>query len=141
MDYQGLEGMQPDIIPLYRAGEARYFSTGVGLEEREAEYPAFALKLVFTAGGKPFLSGVSVTIQGAKGMEKIVIPGERVTGPWLFVDLPAGSYDISAVQATETQTLKAVKVERGKTKVVYLRWPEDRGSISQRQSTGSKPSE
>ena len=56
-----------------------------------------------------------------------MIPGEQVTGPWLFVDVPAGTYDISAVQADQTQTMKAVKVERGKTTVVYLRWPEDRG--------------
>jgi hypothetical protein len=127
IEYQGVEGMQQDIIPLYQAGAARYFSAGIGLDERGADYPPFALKLVFTAGGKPFLTGVTVTIQGPKGMEKIVIPRERVTGPWLFVDVPAGTYDISAAQADQTQTLKSVKVERGKTRVVYLRWPEDRG--------------
>lgn len=70
---------------------------------------------------------MTVTIQGSKGTEKIVIPGERVTGPWLFVDLPAGTYDISAAQADQTQALKSVKVERGKTTVVHLRWSEDRG--------------
>ncbi len=127
IEYQGDESRQQDIIPLYRAGTVRYFSAGIGLDERQADYPPFALKLVFTAGGKPFLAGVAVTIQGPKGMEKIVIPRERVTGPWLFVDVPAGTYDISAAQADQTQTLKAVRVERGKTKVVYLRWPEDRG--------------
>jgi hypothetical protein len=127
IEYQGVEGMQQDIIPLYQAGAARYFSAGIGLDERGADYPPFALKLVFTAGGKPFLTGVTVTIQGPKGMEKIVIPRDRVTGPWLFVDVPAGTYDISGVQADQTQTLKSVKVERGKTRVVYLRWPEDRG--------------
>jgi hypothetical protein len=127
IEYQGAEGIQQDIIPLYRAGAARYFSAGIGLDERGADYPPFALKLVFTAGGKPYLTGVTVTIQGPKGMEKIVIPRERVTGPWLFVDVPAGTYDISAAQADQTQTLKAVEVERGKTRVVYLRWPEDRG--------------
>jgi hypothetical protein len=127
MEYQGVEGMQQDIIPLYQVGAARYFSAGIGLDERQADYPQFALKLVFTAGGKPFLTGVAVTIQGPKGMEKIVIPRERVTGPWLFLDVPPGNYDISAAQADQTQVLKAVKVEGGKTKVVYLRWPEDRG--------------
>jgi hypothetical protein len=127
IEYQGVEVIQPDIIPLYRDGAARYFSAGIGLDERQADYPPFALKLVFTAGGKPYLTGVTVTIQGPKGMEKIVIPRERVTGPWLFVDVPAGTYDISAAQADQMQTLKAVRVERGKTKVVHLRWPEDRG--------------
>ena len=41
-------------LPLYRAEGVRYFSAGVGIEERSAEYPPFSLKLVFTAGGKPF---------------------------------------------------------------------------------------
>ena len=127
IDYQGAGGTQQDIIPLYQVGKVRYFSAGIGLDERQAEYPPFALKLVFTAGGKPFLTGVTVTIQGPKGTDKIVIPGDRVTGPWLFVDLPAGTYDISAVQADQTQTMKAIKVDRGKITVVHLRWPEDRG--------------
>ena len=37
------------------------------MEERQAEYPPFSLKLVFTAGGKPYLAGVDVTIKPAKG--------------------------------------------------------------------------
>jgi hypothetical protein len=127
LEYQGVEGVLHDIIPLYHVGAVRYFSAGIGLDERQVDYPPFALKVVFTAGGKPFLTGVTVTIQGPKGMEKIVIPRERVTGPWLFVDVPAGTYDISAGQADQTQALKAVKIEGGKTKVVHLRWPEDRG--------------
>lgn len=129
IEYQGDGGMQQDIIPLHRAGAVRYFSAGIGIDEREADYPPFALKLVFTAGGKPFLTGVTVTIHGPKGADKILIPGEQVTGPWLFVDVPAGTYDISATQADQAQTLKAVKTQRGKTTVVHLRWPEDRGLV------------
>jgi len=89
MEYQGAEGTQQDVIPLYRAGTVRYFSAGIGLDERGADYPPFALKLVFTAGGKPFLTGVTVTIQGPKGTEKIVIPGERVTGPLVVCRSPS----------------------------------------------------
>ena len=44
--------------PLYHSGTIRYFSTGIGQVEREAAYPPFALKLVFTAGGKSFVTGV-----------------------------------------------------------------------------------
>jgi len=54
-------------LPLYRAEAVRYFSAGVGIEERSAEYLRSSLKLVFTAGGKPFLAGVAVTIQPATG--------------------------------------------------------------------------
>jgi len=116
-----------DYLPLYRTAGARYFSSGVGLEERTASYPPFPLKIVFTAGGKPFLSGVAVTIRPAKGGAAIVIPHEQVEGPWLFVDLAAGSYDVTATDGGHAQYQKSIKVETGKQKVVYLRWAEDHG--------------
>src|SRR5690242_10020598 len=54
-------------LPLYHVGNIQYFSAGVGVEERRAEYPLFPLKVVFTAGGKPYLSGVDVTVRSEKG--------------------------------------------------------------------------
>lgn len=116
-----------DRLPLYRSGEIRYFSAGVGFEERLAEYPPFSLKIVFTAGGKPFLAGVSVTIQPAGGGPALTIPREQVEGPWLFVDLPAGTYDVTATHADRVQQLKHIHVERARPKTVHLRWAEDRG--------------
>ncbi|HEV2173183.1 MAG TPA: carboxypeptidase-like regulatory domain-containing protein [Nitrospira sp.] len=116
-----------DYLPLYRAGGVRYFSVGVGLEERQAQYPPFSLKLVFTAGGKPYLAGVDVTIQPAKGAAAITISREQVEGPWLFVDLPPGTYDISATYGQHKQALEGIKVVGGKQKTVHLRWAEDTG--------------
>ena len=124
-------------LPLYRAEAVRYFSAGVGIEERSAEYPPFSLKLVFTAGGKPFLAGVAVTIQPAKGGPAINIPQEHVNGPWLFVDLPSGTYHVTAIHANRTQGLKAVKLEAGKTKTVHLRWAEEgERTTSSREAVG-----
>ena len=116
-----------NFLPLHQAGGVRYFSAGVGLEERAAEYPPFSLKLVFTAGGKPFLAAVDVTIQPDQGGAAIRIPHEQVAGPWLFIDLPSGTYDISAGHAGRIQELKGIKVEGGKQKTVHLRWAEDPG--------------
>jgi len=116
-----------DTLPLHRAGDVRYFSAGIGLEERSAQYPPFALKLVFTAGGKPFLSGVSVTIQPAKGGTAVVVPQEQVEGPWLFIDLAPGIYDVTAIHRERKQGLTGIKVEAGKQKTIHLRWTEDRG--------------
>jgi hypothetical protein len=119
-----------DTLPLYRVGSVRYFSAGVGIEERSADYPPFSLKLVFTAGGKPFLAGVAVTIQSAKGGPPIIIPRDHVNGPWLFVELPSGTYHLTAIHADRTQDLKGVTVEGGKMKTVYLRWSEERDSAA-----------
>ncbi len=116
-----------DLLPLHRAGDVRYFSAGIGLEERAAQYPPFSLKLVFTAGGKPFLSGVSVTIQPVKGGVAVMIPQEQVEGPWLFIDVAPGVYDVTAIHRDRTQGLKGIAVVAGKQKTIHLRWPEDRG--------------
>lgn len=117
----------PERLPLHRTGGVRYFSAGIGVEERSASYPAFSLKLVFTAGGKPFLSGVAVTIAPARGSKPIVIPREQVEGPWLFVDLAPGLYDVTASYGNDRQRLKSVKVESGKQRVIHLRWSHDHG--------------
>lgn len=130
-DYLDLEQSDGAVVrnylPLYRAGGIRYFSCGVGVEERLAEYPPFSLKLVFTAGGKPYLAGVDVTIQPAKGEAAIIISRERVEGPWLFLDLPSGTYDISAAYREQKQALKGIRVDRRTQKIVHLRWAEDIG--------------
>ena len=130
LQYQVNGQRSKDSLPLYRAGGVRYFSAGVGIEERTAEYPPFSLKLVFTAGGKPFLAGVAVTIQSARGGPPINIPRDHVNGPWLFVELPSGTYHLTAIHADRTQGLKGVTVEAGKMKTVHLRWPEDGGSAA-----------
>jgi len=120
------DGLPPSrhTIPLHRAGDIRYFSAGVGLEEREADYPPFPLKLVFVVGGKPYLTHVAVSITDESGSVKLAIPREQVIGPWLFVDLPSGTYQISAIWEGQTQTNTAVKISAERTHIVYLRWPE-----------------
>src|SRR5690349_6789334 len=65
-----------DYLPLHQRGKIRYFSTGVGLEARQAEYPPFPLKLIFTAGGKPYLTGVEVAIRDLKDHTAVKIPKE-----------------------------------------------------------------
>jgi hypothetical protein len=125
LEYQVNGQVSKDSIPLYRADGVRYFSAGVGIEERTAKYPPFSLKIVFTAGGKPFLAGVAVTIQSVKGGPSINIPHDHVNGPWLFVELPSGTYHLTAIHADRTQGLKGVTVEAGKMKTVQLRWPEE----------------
>lgn len=119
-------GSQKEVIPLFQSGTIRYFSAGIGQVEREATYPPFALKLVFTAGGKPFVTGAGVTIRNAKGAEVLTIPRERLTGPWLFIDLPEGAYDVAASLGGVTQTVKGIKIRRGHVTTHHVRWAEDR---------------
>ena len=81
LEHQSSGQVVKDYLPLYRTGAVRYFSVGVGIEERQAVYPPFSLKLVFTAGGKPYLAGVGVTIQPAKEQRRSPSHGSRWRGP------------------------------------------------------------
>ncbi|CAI4034066.1 hypothetical protein DNFV4_04510 [Nitrospira tepida] len=111
-----------DLIPIHRAGPARYFSAGVGMAERAAEYPAFPLKLVLTAGGKPFLARVGLEVTSHDGTIHLSIPPDHVTGPWLFLDLPAGTYDLTGTRGEERPRLRRVTVQPGSSQTLYLRF-------------------
>jgi len=125
LEYVGQDGKSAkEVIPLHKKGSARYFSTGIGMEERTAQYLPFPLKLVFVAGAKAYVTKVAVTITATKGKMRVRIPGDQVTGPWLFVDLPAGTYDITAARRNRTEVKQRVAVVPGRTKVAYFRWKE-----------------
>ncbi len=119
---RGEEGLYTTTIPIYRSADIRYFSAGVGLEERDAEYPPFPLKLIFVEGEKAFTSHVEVAITDKAGTVRVNIPAEHVKGPWLFVDLPAGAYDITATKNGQTQTKASVAVRQGMVRIIHLRW-------------------
>ena len=122
-------GAQKETLPLYHSGKIRYFSAGIGQVEREAAYPPFSLKLVFTAGGKPFVTGVELTLRHAKGGTVLTVPREQITGPWLFLDLPEGIYEVSATLGSARQTVKDIKVRRGHVTTQHVRWSEDRSPL------------
>jgi hypothetical protein len=115
--------MATGMVSLYEENHIRYFSAGVGLDERRAIYPSFSLKCVFASKPKPYLARVSVTIRDQKGKVVLTVPSERVTGPWLFVDLPKGTYSLTATRLDGTDIAKTVTLGEGKTTVAQFRWP------------------
>ena len=129
------DGQIEDYLPLHHVGNVRYFSAGVGVEESQAEYPPFSLKLVFTAGGKPYLTGVEVAIRSLKTKTAVSIPKEQIEGPWLFVDLPSGTYDITAMHGTQKRSLQGVKIVTGAQKTVYLRWTDEEAGAQEKAPT------
>ena len=124
LEVPGANGaMVKETIPVYHAGTIRYFSTGVGLEERSAHYPPFTLKVILVAGAKAYLSQVSVSIAESTGQVLLEMPGEKVTGPWLFVDFPPGSYEITATR-NQTKVKTRATITTGHIQTVYMRWKE-----------------
>lgn len=109
---------------LYKENEVQYFSAGVGVEERNASYPDFPLKLIFVQGERAFLAGVTISITKSDGTTLAEIPSDRVMGPWLFVELPTGTYTITAADSRQRIIKKDVAVGEGGTRVVHFRWPQ-----------------
>jgi len=110
-------------FPLYEQGSIQYFSAGLGKEERSLSYPPFPLKLIFVKGVRAFLAGVSIELANEDGTPRLKIPGEEVEGPWLFINIPAGTYVISGTDSDGTTIKKTITVQTTKSTVVHFRWP------------------
>jgi hypothetical protein len=111
-----------EVIPLMKSGDIRYFSAGVGVEERQVHYPPFPLKIILVAGDKAYLSRTSITISDAPGAVRLQIPEDHVAGPWVFVDLPPGTYKITGTRDGQSVVTDRVSVRADGTTTVYLRW-------------------
>jgi hypothetical protein len=96
-----------------------YYSGGVGAEERRQLPQLYLLKMVFKSDRGNLLSDADVIISAGG---KIVFRGRAHNGPWLFVDLPPGAYDIEAVLNGKARSAKGVRLAAGKLRTVVLMW-------------------
>lgn len=122
LTYQADGDTWKDLLPIHHAGPVRYFSAGVGMAERAVEYPPFPIKLVLTAGGKPYVARVGVEVVSHDGTIHLSISPDHVTGPWLFLDLPAGTYDLTGTRGEDRPHLRRVTVQSGLSQTLYLRF-------------------
>ena len=116
----GLRAADPELpVPLQQYESVRYYSGGVGIEERRQLPQRYPLRVVFATDRGPLLCNADVTIS-AKGTT--VFRGRAENGPWLVVDLAPGTYDIQAVQDGKTKSAKGVIVAAGKRRTVVMKW-------------------
>lgn len=106
-------------VPIQKYESVRYYSAGVGIEERRQLPQLYSLRVIFSTDKGNLLSDTAVTIT-AKG--KTVFSGRAQNGPWLVVDLPPGTYDIQAVQDGKARAVKGVRVAAGKHRTVSMKW-------------------
>lgn len=108
-------------FPLYEQNNIRYFSAGLGKEERSLAYPPYPLKLIFVKGERAYLTNVAVEVLHPDGTTLLSIPKEEVQGPWLFVNLTGGKYIIKATDSSGITQEKTIKLSTNTT-TVYFRW-------------------
>jgi len=106
-------------VPVQKYESVRYYSAGVGIDERLQLPQLFPLRVIFRTDKGNLLCDAEVTIS-AKGTT--VFRGRAQNGPWLVVDLAPGTYDIQAVQDGKAQAAKGVRLTAGKKRTVFMTW-------------------
>lgn len=106
-------------VPVQQYESIRYYSAGVGIEERRQLPQLFPLKVVFATEKGHLLCDADVTISAGG---TTVFRGRASNGPWLIVDLQPGTYDVTAVQDGRSRTAKGVRLAAGKQRTVVMKW-------------------
>ena len=87
------------IVSGKTANNVEYMSGGVGIDERQQmqmKAKDYDLKLSFADRRGEFISDVKVIIDDRHGKELVNL---TTAGPWLFVELPTGNYQLKATFA------------------------------------------
>jgi hypothetical protein len=100
----------------------RYMSGGVGIEERSAmrkEAQGYDLDLAFADRAGHFLSDVNLTITDKQGNQ---IVDTTTAGPWFYIALPDGKYDVKASYDNQIEELKNLEVSKNHGTARLLHW-------------------
>jgi hypothetical protein len=103
-------------------GGIAFLSGGVGQHEREILKEmgkGYSLKLIFSNRKGEYLTNVMVTVFDHKD-EKILFTVSF--GPWLFIDLPAGMYNLEASFQGDRKKVPQIQIEKGVQKVHIIQW-------------------
>ncbi len=103
-------------------GGISFLSGGVGVSEREIlkemgrPYP---LKLVFSNKKGEYLSNVNVEVFDSMNKNILTIISN---GPWLFIDLPSGTYHLEASVRGDRKRISEIGIPERGQKVVSVLW-------------------
>ncbi len=108
-----------------------YMSGGVGVEERNEmanQAKNYDLKLSFADRTGDYLSDVKVIIDDEHGNE---IVNTTTNGPWLYIELPSGKYQVKATFDNRPEEIKNVQISKGHEIARLLHWDLANQQISQ----------
>lgn len=103
-------------------GGIAFLSGGIGQHEREILKKMgkdYSLKLIFSNRKIEYLSDVMVTVFNHKD-EKILFTVSF--GPWLFIDLPSGMFNLEASFQGGRKKVSQIRLEKGTQKVHAIQW-------------------
>jgi len=104
-----------------------YMFGGIGSEERELmkkEGKDYNLRLAFAQKTGQYVADVGLVIEDAKRTQILSI---TVSGPWFFIKLPEGTYNVKATYAGKTREIKNLKLEKDRQVSRTLVWEPEKG--------------
>ena len=108
------EGQSPQGFP--------YMHGGVGSDERESmeqRGKSYNVKFSFAEKRGAYLAGVKTVLEGEQGTEIVNLISD---GPWFYIQLLPGTYNLKATFGPKTNEIKAFKVSEDKKINRTLTW-------------------
>jgi hypothetical protein len=99
-----------------------FVSGGVGIEERQQmlhQAKRYDLELAFADHTGKYLSNVDIVINDQHGRQ---IVNTISSGPWFYISLPAGKYDVKATFDNRTEEIKNLDVSKDHHLTRLLHW-------------------
>ena len=99
-----------------------FMSGGIGIDERNqmmGKAHLYDLELSFADRSGEYLSDVQVVIKDERGHE---IVNTTTNGPWFYIDLPTGKYDVKATVDNQTREINGLKISKDQAAVRLLHW-------------------
>jgi hypothetical protein len=113
-----------------------YMTGGVGIEERDQmkkQANSYDLELSFADHAGDYLSDVRIVIDDEHSKEVV----NTQSGPWFYIELPAGKYDVTATFANRTEQIKDIQISKGHLETRLLHWNLADHQISERRGIPS----
>ena len=117
----------------------RYMTGGFGIDDREQmteQSRDYNLKLMFAEKAGIYLADARVAIENEKGEEIVNI---TAPGPWFYIQLPPGTYNVTASFEGNTKTIRNIPVSKSQQTSRLFHWdvagePEHPELLSQLKS-------
>lgn len=99
-----------------------YMAGGFGIGERdvmEEQSDDYNLKLIFAENSGIYLADVKLTVENENGQE---IVNTTAPGPWFYIQLPPGRYDVTADFEGEVKKINNISVSESRQASRIFHW-------------------